>query len=160
MRNLPHILTKKSFIAAALLCVSQILFFTAFSQGNPSGTGQQPKVSERRFGENNEHHEVTTTYPKGPSVTIRYLVKTIDGKPFEVKTGLHKVTTDRETGIVINLDTSYWNDGITIKKISELRYKPGGGDTIVLMESKSFDKMGIQESGFKQELGLDLKMSI
>ncbi len=164
MRNHLHISTKKSLIAATLLCLTHLLFFTAFSQGNPVGTGQQPKVTESRSGEKNEFHEVTTSYPDGSSETIKYLVKTIDGKPFEVKIEHHKHITDRETGIVINMDTTYWNDGITIKAISDYRYKPKdrnsnvGHDTLILMERSTYDKMGIQESGWKRETGLDLKV--
>jgi len=158
MPNQLHIWTKKSLTIASLLCLTHLLFFTAFSQGNPAGTGQQTQVTESRSGANNEYHEITTRYPDGSSETIKYLVKTIDGKPFEVKIGHHKQTRDRETGIQISQDTSYWNDGITLREITDMRYKPGGGDTIVLMESSKFDKMGNQESGWKKELGLDLRL--
>jgi len=162
MRNLLHILTKKCLIAGALLCLSQIIFFTAFSQENTVGTGQEPKVYESWSGEKRQYHTVTTRYPDGTSVTYTYFVKIIDGKPFDVKIGYNKQTTDRETGIRISQDTVYWNDGVTISRISEYRYKPkvreNDSDTLLLMEQSSFDKMGVQESGWKRETGLDLKV--
>jgi len=154
MCNTLHVWTKKSLIAVTLLYLTNLVVLTAFGQG----TNQQPTVTESRHGDKSEYHDVTTTYPDGTTITVKYLVKIIDGKPFEIKIGTTKFTSNRETNTQSFTDTSYWNDGVTISRISQTRYKPGNGDTLLLLETSRYDKLGNQESGSKKELGLDFKM--
>lgn len=120
---------------------------------------QQPKpdkIPDNKYGKDGFRTEKTKTKDgKTTKTTEYYEVRVIDGKRIELLKEKKETEVDNKTRLVKDKETTYHNDGVSIKKSTEKHYFE---EDLIYDEEKEYERNGKVRKARKIEQGMDFNL--